>query len=286
MPGLLRSVATLLLAVLPLAARAEGVDITVPDHYLVDAPGPSTRTLPVYRVWGRHLEGGRHSIVASASAVPAGQTLGQYVDATVAGLTAGGALDVVRSEAPPLCGAPSYQVTYARKAPSYQLTFVFRYTLAGGRLLIASYAPPIGTPADPTALAALDTLCSGVHQPGTPQGWSIEAPYPPNRSAWRASPESRSLVAQVVGPTQAGRDAADLYDAHGATVTSDRRDSCGATTIRRVTATLDDGRTQEFASGTLRGYDYVVAYVRPASAPADPGAIATLTSFCTETALR
>ena len=287
MPGLVRVLATLLLAAMPLAARADGVDFTVPDHYLVGAPGPNSRVPAVYRVWGRSLDGVRHSIVASASAAPAGQTLAQSIDATVSGLKAGGAGDAARSEVPPVCGAPAFQVTYTRSAPSYQLTFVFRYTIVGGRLLIASYAHPIGTTADPAALGALDTLCSGVHQPGTPSGWDIQGPYPPNESAWRPVDGSAAILGQTARPAQAGHDiAADPYEGRGASVTSDRREACGAMTIHRVTATLDGGRIQEFAAGTVRGYDYVTAYVRPPSAPADPLAMETLISFCTDTAPR
>ena len=272
-------VSAVVLALLPLAARADGVDFTVPDHYVVAAPGSTAVLPPVYRVWERSLNGVRHSIVVSA--IRSAADLSKTVDAMVYLLGLRHAIEVSRGDAGLMCGAPSTRVSYAY---ANQLTYVYRYVIVAGRLLTASYARPVGADADPAAIAALDTLCSGVHQPGTPQGWTIEAPYPRNDSAWRASPGSRSLIAQAVRTAQAGRDAAELYDAEGATVTSDRRESCGAMTIRRVTATLGDGRIQEFASGTIRGYDYVVAYVRPPSAPADPGAMATLTSFCTETA--
>jgi hypothetical protein len=129
----------------------------------------------------------------------------------------------------------------------------------------------------------LDTLCGGVHQPGGPAGWTLETPYPPNASAWRQTPGSRSLIAQVAAPSQPGRDLVNTStDAQG-TVTADRKESCGAIAIRRITATLDDARIREFAAGVVNGYDYVVSYVRPASEAADAGALATLTSFCADT---
>jgi hypothetical protein len=268
------------LALLPLAVRADGVDFTVPDHYLVTAPGSDAARPAVYRIWGRSLDGVRHSIVVSAT--PSGDDVGHLVDAMAAYVNGRHAIDVERSDAAPLCGAPSVQFTYAY---ANQLTYVFRHVKVGGRLLVVSYAHPVGTAADPAALAALDTLCSGVHQPAGPKGWTIEAPFPPNASAWRLAPGSPSLIAQSVRPAAANHDAdSNPYEGIGATIISDRRETCGTTTIHRVTATLEGGRTQEFAGGTLRGFDYIVAYVRPPSAPPDPAAMETLTSFCTETA--
>jgi hypothetical protein len=278
MSAALRCISALVLAALPLAAGAEGVNLTVPDHYLADPPSANQVLPPVYRVWGRPIDGARHSIVASATRTDS--KLSALIDATVAFANMRHAVDVSRTDAPPLCGMPSVRVAYGFTGG---LTFVFRYTIVRGRLLIASYGRPIESAADPTALAALDTLCSGVHQPGGPAGWTLETPYPPNGSAWRQAPGSRSLIAQVAAPSQTGRDFVNTsIDAQG-TVTADRKESCGAVTIRRMTATLDDARIREFAAGAVNGYDYLVSYVRPASEPADPGALATLTSFCADT---
>ncbi|HEY0383491.1 MAG TPA: hypothetical protein VGC72_14975 [Candidatus Elarobacter sp.] len=278
MPAGFRCIAAIVLTALPLAARADGVNFTVPDHYLVEAARPQPVMPPVYRVWGRPIDGARHSLVASAT--PASAKLTNLVDAVVAFANMRHAIDVSRTDAPPLCGVPSVRVAYAFPG---QLSFVFRYTIVRGRVLVASYARPTGSAADPAALAALDTLCSGVHQPGGPPGWTLETPYPPNGSAWRAAPGSRSLVAQIAVPSQPGRDLVDQPADKQGTVTADRKETCGAITIRRATTNLDDGRIREFASGVLNGYDYVSSYVRPASEPADPGALQTLTSFCADT---
>ncbi|HWT07429.1 MAG TPA: hypothetical protein VN224_16810, partial [Xanthomonadales bacterium] len=242
MPSGLRSIAALLLAALPVAAHAEGVNFTVPDHYLV-APRPSNGDLPpVYRIWDRQLDGVRHSIVVSAT--PTTSDLAAIMDATVASLAARHATDVSRSDAGPLCGAPSVRIAYAFPQ---QLAFVFRYAVVRGRLLIASYAHPAGTTADPGALSSLDTLCTGIHQPGGPPGWTIVAPYQPNRSAWRPSTGSRTLLAQLAGvASKTGADrVSQPYNGQG-TVVVDRRDVCGAISIRRVTANLDDARVLEF----------------------------------------
>jgi hypothetical protein len=278
MPSGLRSIAALVLAALPVAARADGVDFTVPLHYLVVRPASSITVPRVYRVWDRYLDGVRHSIVVSAT--PATSELAPLMDATVASLAARNAIDVSRSDAGPLCGAPSVRIAYGFPQ---QLTFVFRYAVVRGRLLIASYAHPAGTAADPGALAALDTLCSGVHQPAGPPGWTLESPYPPNGNAWRASPGSRTLVAQLASVSKPGSDQLDQPFKGKGTVVVDRRDVCGAVAIHRVTANLDDGRTMEFAAGTVNGYDYIVSYMRPSSEPVDAGALQTLTSFCAET---
>jgi hypothetical protein len=229
-------------------------------------------------VWGRPIDGARHSLVASATQTTSALTT--VVDAMETFANMRHAVDVARTDAPPLCGMPSMRLAYGFTGG---LTFVFRYTVVRGRLLIASYGRPTGSAADPTALAALDTLCSGVHQPGGPAGWTLETPFSTNGSAWRPAPGSRSLVAQLAAPAQPGRNLGDQpADVHG-TVTADRKETCGAITIRRMTTNLDDGRIREFASGAVNGYDYVVSYVRPAPEPADPGALKTLTSFCADT---
>jgi len=267
----------LMLAASPPPARAEGVNFTVPLHYLVESPAAQV-PLSIYRVWGRSLGGARHSIVVSSSA--ASGDLPSLMDATVARLKARNALDVSRADAGPLCGMPSVRIAYA--FPN-QLSYVFRYAIVGGRLLIASYAHPVGTDPDPTALAALDTLCSGIHQPATPKGWTLESPYPPNANAWHSQTENGALLMQVASVAQSASDlGAQPFKGKG-TVVSDRTESCGAVWVRRTTANLDDGRTLESAAGTVNGYDYVVAYMRPASQAADPAALATLTSFCAGT---
>jgi len=278
MLGRFRCLATAALVALPLAARAEGVNFTVPAHYLV-APQPANVAVPrVYRIWERHLDGVRHSIVVSAT--PATSDLAPLMDATVASLAARHATDVSRSDAGQLCGMPSVRIAYAFPQ---QLTFVFRYAVVRERLLIASYAHPSGTAADPTALAALDTLCSGVHQPAGPPGWTLVSPYPPNGNAWRAAPGSPALVAQVASPAKAGIDLVNQPFKGQGTATADRRDVCGAVAIHRVTANLDGARVMEFAAGTVNGYDYEVSYVRPSSESPDAGALGTLTSFCADT---
>jgi hypothetical protein len=276
-PAALRCMSALVLGALPLAAGAEGVNLTVPEHYLADQPSPSQVLPPVYRVWGRPIDGARHSIVASATRTDS--KLSAIIDATVAFANTRHAVDVSRSDAPPLCGMPSVRVAYGFTGG---LTFVFRYTILRGRLLIASYGRPIESAADPTALAALDTLCGGIHQLGAPPGWILQTPFPPNGSAFR-TPDGTSLLAQLVAPAAAGSDiASEPYDAPG-TVVSDRREPCGAVTIHRVTVSTADGKTREFAAGTVRGFRYTNAYVRPAAAAPDADALATLTSFCAET---
>ena len=278
MPSCLRSFAAFVFAVLPVAARADGVNFTVPYHYLVERPNPNVSVPRVYRIWDRQLDGARHSIVVSAT--PATSELAPLMDATVAGLNARHATDVSRSDAGPLCGAPSVRIAYGFPQ---QLTFVFRYAVVRGHLLIASYAHPFGTAADPTALSALDTLCSGVHQPAGPQGWMLESPFPPNGNAWRPAPGSRAMLAQFARVTKPDSDLSNETFKGQGTVVSDRRDLCGAIAIRRVTANLDDGRVMEYAAGTVNGYDYFVSYTRPSAEAADAGALDTLTSFCAET---
>ena len=277
MPAALRCILALVVTALPLAAGAEGVNLTVPDHYLADPPSRTQVLPPVYRVWARPIDGARHSIVASATRTDS--KLSAIIDATVAFANTRHAVDVSRSDAPPLCGMPSVRVAYGFTGG---LTFVFRYTIVRGRLLIASYGRPIESAADPTAVAALDTLCSGVHQPGGPPGWILQTPFLPNGSAFR-TPDGMSLLAQLVAPAAAGSDvASEPYDAPG-TVVNDRREPCGAVTIHRVTVSTADGKTREFAAGTVRGFRYTNAYVRPVAAAPDADALATLTSFCTET---
>jgi hypothetical protein len=278
MLGRFGCLATLTLVALPLAARADGVNFTVPEHYLVAPSNPDVAVPRVYRIWDRRLDGVRHSIVVSAS--PSTSDLAPLMDATVASLAARHATDVSRTDAGPLCGTPSVRIAYAFPQ---QLTYVFRYAVVRGRLLIASYAHPVGTAADPTALNALDSLCSGIHQPAGPQGWTLLAPYPPNGNAWRPSPTSRTLLAQFVIVAKPGVDLAEQPFKGQGTVTADRREVCGAISIRRVTTTLEDGRIGEFAGGTVNGYDYAVGYTRPSSEAADAGALATLTSFCADT---
>ena len=270
--------ATLVLVALPAVARADGVNFTVPDQYRV-APRPADLTLPpVYRVWDRELDGLRHSIVVSAT--PTAPDLTRLMDATVASLAERHAIDVSRSDAGPLCGTPSVRIAYAFPQ---QLAYVFRYAVVRGRLLIASYAHPAGTTADPGALAALDTLCSGVHQPAGPPGWTLVPPYTPNSNAWRPSPDSRAFVVQLVGPAKAGIDLVNQPFTGKGTVIADRRDVCGAIAIHRVTSNLDGARVMEFAAGTVNGYEYIVAYTRPSSEPVNAGALDTLTSFCADT---
>ena len=280
MPGL-RVVLALLLAALPLAASAEGVNFTVPLHYLVAAPAPNAQLPPVFRVWDRNLGGVRHSIVVSSS--PATADLKSTIDATLAGLAARHAINVSRTDAGQLCGMPSVQIAYAY---ANQLTYVFRYAVVGQRLLIASYAHPLGTDADPPALASLDTLCSGIHQPATPKGWTIMSPYPPNANAWHPSPgdpDSKTLLDQVAFAAKPGEDLVTRPYSGKGTLVSDRQASCAAVAIRRMTVNFDDGRIAEYSAGTVNGYNYVVAYVRQPSETADPAAMAVLTSFCENT---
>jgi hypothetical protein len=265
-------------AVPSLAASAGGVSFTVPEHYLVGTPNPTMVFPGTFRVWFRSLAGVRHSIVVSSA--PATRTLAAEIDATVASIAARHAVDVARSDAATLCGMPSVQLSYAY--PN-QLTYVYRYAVVADRLLIASYAHPVGTAADVTALASLDTLCSGIHQPRTPAGWTITSPYPPNASAWTPSSGGTALLMQMARPTK--NDGSPLGPASGpGTVVSTSQQACGATMIRRTTVKSADGANLlEYASGTAYGYDYVVAYKRPAADPADANAMALLTSFCENT---
>jgi hypothetical protein len=276
--GLAAALAADASVLLPLAASAEGVNYTVPDHYLVGAPDPAMQFLGTFRLWARTLDGVRHSIVVSSA--PATRTLTAEIDATVAALAARHAVDVARADAGPLCGMPSVQPSYAY--PN-QRTYVFRYAVVGDRMVIASYAHPVGTAADPAALASLDTLCSGIHQPRTPAGWTIQSPYPPNASAWRPSAGGSALLMQMARPTK--NDGSALAPASGTgTVLSTSQQACGATAIRRTTVKSADGaNVLEYASGTAYAYDYVVAYKRPAADPADANAMALLTSFCENT---
>ncbi|HEX3465376.1 MAG TPA: hypothetical protein VHS78_15110 [Candidatus Elarobacter sp.] len=262
-------------ALIPLAAEAEGVAFTVPDHYLV-LPSPPALSLPgTYRAWARFLDGTRHSIVVSSS--PATRTLAAELDATVASVSARHAIDVARSDGAPLCGMPSMQLSYAY---ANQLTYLYRYAVVGDRMLIASYAHPVGTAADPSAVASLDTLCSGIHQPRTPAGWTITSPYPPNGSAWTPAAGGTALLMQIARPTK--NDGTPLVPFSGpGTMMSTAQQACGATAIRRTTVKSADGANLlEYASGTAYAYDYVVAYKRPAADAADANAMALLTSFC------
>ena len=103
----LRILLTLLFAAVPLAAQAEGVNFTVPLHYLVEGNPPNAELPAVFRVWGRYLNGARHSIVVSSS--PATTDLKSAVDANLADLARRHAVDVVRTDGGPLCGMPSVQ---------------------------------------------------------------------------------------------------------------------------------------------------------------------------------
>ncbi len=277
MAGRLALLATLALVALPVCAAAAGVDVTVPDAYQVGASPPDLR-LPadsVYRRWTHVSDGIQHSIVASAS--PFSGDLPKLMDAEVARVQSRNAVDVVRADAGTLCGAPATRFAYAY--PN-QLSFEYRYVVVSGRLLIASYAHPVGTAEDPLAVAALGTLCSGVHQPGGPPGWSLLAPFPANGSAWMG-PNIVSSLFHTASAAKPGDDA-QPYKGKGRIV-SDRREPCGVVTIRRVTAT-DGARTIEYVAGILRGFSYANEYGRITAAPADPAALATLTSFCTDTA--
>ncbi|HTD35962.1 MAG TPA: hypothetical protein VK669_00500 [Candidatus Limnocylindrales bacterium] len=263
---------------LPLAASAEGVEFTVPDHYLV-LPNPPSVSFPgTYRAWARNVDGVRHSIVVSSS--PATRDLDAEIDTTVASLAGRHAVDVARSEGGLLCGMPSVRLSYAY--PN-QLTYVYRYAVVADRMLIASYAHPVGTPADPTALSSLDTLCSGIHQPRTPPGWTITSPYPPNVSAWTPTAGGSALLMQTARLTK--RDESPLAPLSGSgTVLTTSVQPCGATVIRRSTVKSADGaNVLEYAAGTAYSYDYYVVYKRPAAETADANAMALLTSFCEKT---
>jgi hypothetical protein len=278
MAGRLGYLTVLVLAALPLAARADGVDLTIPDHYVAARSGQGAQLPPVFRVWDRRIDGVRHSIVASAA--PAGADLNAVVDADLAGVKRRNGVDITRADGDPLCGAPSVKVTYAY---ANQLTYAYRYTVVGGRLLIASYAHPVGTAPDPGALAALDTLCSGVHQAMGPADWVLLPGFLPNGGAWMA-PTFTSNIIEVASPAAPG-DAPYEYKGK-ATVTSDRQEQCGTVTIRRVTATSTTPvpLTVDFVSGIVRGYNYANEYSHPTAAPPNPAVLAVLTSFCTETA--
>lgn len=266
-------------ALLPLAAAAEGVNFTVPDHYLVGATNPAVSFPGTYRVWARSLNGVRHSIVVSSS--PATRTLNAEIDATVASLAARNAIDVARSDGGMLCGLPSVRLSYAY---ANQLTYVYRYVVVGDRLLIASYAHPLGTDPDPAALASLETLCAGIYQPRAPQGWELTVPGAPNVSIWHPAGGGAASIAQLARPTKYDNATLAPWAGTGGTVVSTSQASCGAIAIRRATVEVDDGANViEYAAGTAYDFDYYVVYKRPAADPADPNAMAMLTSFCEKT---
>jgi hypothetical protein len=277
MAGRLGAFLALALVLAPVAAGAEGVDFTVPDQYQV-APSPSaaarTQAAGVFRDWDRTIDGVRHSLVASNSP-SGGRDLPSIIDATVAGIKARGGVDVVQADAAPLCGAPSVRVAYSY--PN-RLTFTYRYVVLGDRLLIASYAHPPNVAGDPAALAALDTLCSGMHHAGTPAGWHVVAPFPGFGTAW-LTPDLQSSLIEMVSSLKPGDDVAPAPYKGKVPVANERSEPCGGVTIRRVTAT-DGQKRVEWASGVVRGFSYANAYGRPATAPADPAALAALTSFC------
>lgn len=263
---------------LPMAARADGVDFTVPEEFQVEAlPAGVQPAGRIYRRWSATIDGKRHSFVVTAS--PFKGDLGHQVDVELAVVKSRHAIDVVREEAEPLCGARSLRVSYAYPK---QLRYEYRYVAVGGRLLIASYAHPVDA-ADSVAIVWLTTLCSGVHQPAGPVGWRIVAPYPANASAWFA-PDRASSMMQMVLPSHSGDYGEPAPFRADATVTAERLGTCGDVAIRRVTATLHDGTIMEFVSGVVRGWSYSNTYSRRQGTTADPGALATLTSFCTGTA--
>ena len=271
------ALAALAFTLLPLAAAAEGVNFTVPDHYL-GAATVSPRSAGTYRVWARSLGGVRHSIVVSSS--PATSTLNAEIDATVAALAARNAIDVARSDGGMLCGMPSVRLSYAY---ANQLAYIYRYVIVGDRLLIASYAHPVGTDPDPTAVAALDTLCAGIHQPRTPDGWELTTPSSPNVSLWHI-PGGTATIAQIARVTKDLNATLAPWTGTGGTVVSTSTASCGAIAIRRATVKVDNGANLiEYSAGTAYDYDYYVVYKRPAADPADPNAMAVLTSFCEKT---
>jgi len=273
----------LALVLVPAVAGAEGVDFTVPENYQV-APSPTaaarTEVRGVFRDWDRRIEGVRHSLVASNSP-SGGRDLPSIIEATVAGIKARGGIDVVRADAGPLCGAPSVRIGYTY---ADRLKFAFRYVMIGDRLLIASYAHPPKVADDPAALAALETLCSGMHQPAGPPGWDLIAPFPGFGSAWLSADLHSSLI-QMVSTLKPGDDVTPAPFKGKGTVTSELSEPCGAMTVWRVTATNDE-KTIEWAAGVVRGFSYANAYSRPAAAAPDPAALASLTSFCAETAAR
>jgi hypothetical protein len=277
MPGrLILPLAALLVAV-PLAAAAEGVDFTPPQGYAVAAP-PAGVNLPVIRVWGRVVDGVHHSIVASVG--PADRaSLDQVVDANVASVTGRHAIGVARAAAPPLCGAPSATVSYAYEG---QLTYVYRYVVVAGRVMTASYAHPVGTTADPAALAALDTLCSGVHQPAGPAGWTI-APHAPGTLSMFFTPNfiGGQIIGQATPLTSPDAGPAPFAEKE-ATITSERDEPCGALRVHHVTATRGSSNV-EYVAGVLRGYSYANVYMYPASGQPNTAALATIRSFCAET---
>lgn len=277
----MRSGMLLLLAfvAMPEAARGAGVDFTVPDAYVVEAPPPELRLPPgvIFRRWSATIGGTRHSIVVTSS--PFTGNLSHQVDLELAAVKSRHAIEVAREDADPLCGAPSVRIRYAY---ADQLRFVYRYVAVGGRLLIASYAHGIAAEEDLSSAYWLETLCSGIHQPAGPVGWHIVAPYPANDSAWVA-PDRASTVTQTVVPSETG-DYGDPAPFRGkATVTAERQQMCGGAPVRRVTATSGDGTIVEFVSGVVRGRSYSNTYSRRAATNADAAALATLTSFCAGT---
>ncbi len=148
---------------LPMAARAHGVDFTVTAS-VRSRPRPPGLQLPpgtIYRRWSATIDGERHSFVVTAS--PFKGDLGHQVDVELAAVKSRHAIDVVREEAEPLCGAPSIRVSYAYRK---QLRYEYRYVAVGGR---AHRQLRAGRRCGrPGRSLSLTTLCSGFISPRGP----------------------------------------------------------------------------------------------------------------------
>ena len=263
---------TLFLLATATATRADGVDLTLPNGYVTaDASWIRTKW-PVNRMWTRTIGGVRHTILASS--VPFSGDIDAVSEAMKAYVAARGGGVSASEAAPPLCGARSSLVTYTY---AQHVIEVFRSVSTGGHGLLAIYARPDGSAPDGAALAALETLCSGVHQPAVPAGWRV-VPSTANSSVFTLGGGASAFTSTATAEERA----APPSEASAAPPSLVRDEPCGFVMIRhRVAAT--DGKTTETVTGTVRGYRYVNVYTRPRSAPAEAGAITALRSFCAET---
>jgi hypothetical protein len=256
----------------PCAARADGLNYSVPeDYYAMKAPALPAGVL-FYRGWLREIDGGQHAVVATVRPAPA-QGVAVF-DELESHLRADGATAIVRA-AFDRCGGPGVRVAYVT---ANRRVHEHVSALAGGRLVAVTYSRPAGAGPDPQAVDSLETLCTGIHQAFGPPSWTRDDQYNANTTVWKAADGSDLTVfGEVQTPEAAQRMIDDVI--FPGRITLDAREPCGSITVRHVVSS-DDGTTYELISGYLRGFRYKAWYRRPVGTPRDPEIVPVLTSFC------